>query len=335
MQRSKRATIRFLLAIGVLASIAMTRIGAQGSPGAASANPMRIMIEQDTLSIHRGEQVLLRYRYDNVPFKPCVQELFSPGGINILRDSPADHVHHHALMYAVAVDGVNFWEEQQAPGRQEHRAFTDITVDRHGDIPWVGLTEQLAWVNPRGKELLLNEHRTIRLCQPDDPKVTLVTWGSRFDVPQGKKSATLAGSHYFGLGMRFLTSMDVGGKFRNADDRTGEVVRGDERLVRSDWCAYTASANGAPVTVAMFGHPDNLRHPTHWFTMTKPFAYLSATLNLHREPLKIVSGKPLVLRYGVALWDGSVEPDTIDHLYKRWAAWPRQETNVTGVKQLR
>jgi hypothetical protein len=322
MGRSKIITVRFLLAIGVLASTAVTLIAAQG---AAPVNPMRIIVEQDTLSIHAGDSILLRYRYDNVPFKPYVQQLFSPEGINILRDAPADHLHHHALMFAVAVDGVNFWEEQQAPGRQEHRAFTDVTVERHGDIPWAGLTEQLAWLNPGGKELLLNERRTIRLCQPGDPKVTLLTWESRFEAPQGRKSVTLTGSHYFGLGMRFLESMDVGGQFCNAAGETGDVVRGDERLARADWCAYTASANGKPVTVAMFGHPDNLRHPTQWFTMTKPFAYLSATLNLNREPLTIASGKPLVLRYGVALWDGQVERDTIEHLYKRWAAWPRQE----------
>jgi hypothetical protein len=324
MERSKTITVRFLLVIGVLASTAMTLVAVQGSQGAEPANPMRITIEQDTLSVQAEDRILMRYRYGDVPFKPYVQQLFSPDGINILRDAPADHKHHHALMFAVAVDGVNFWEEQRNPGRQEHRAFTDATIDKHGDIPWAGFTEQLAWLEPSGEKLLLNEHRTIRLCQPNDPKVTLLTWESRFEVPKGRESATLAGSHYFGLGMRFVTSMDVGGQFRNAGGKTGDIVRGDERLVRADTCGYTASANGNPVTVEMFGHPDNLRHPTHWFFMTKPFAYLSATLNLHEEPLKIVSGKPLVLRYGVVLLDGEeVERGMTRPLYEKWAAWPR------------
>jgi hypothetical protein len=335
MERAKIITVRFSLTIGVLASTVVTWIAAQRAEGAVLPNPMRVTVEQDTLSIYAEDCILMQYHYDNVPFKPYVQQLFSPEGINVLRDAPADHLHHHALMFAVAVDGVNFWEEQQAPGRQEHQAFTDVTVDKHGDIPWAGFMEQLAWLNPSGKELLLNEQRTIRLCQPGDPKVTLLTWESRFEVPKGKKSAMLAGSHYFGLGMRFLESMDKAGRHLNASGKAGEVFRGDERLVWSDWCAYTASANGKPVTVAMFGHPDNLRHPTQWFTMTKPFAYLSATLNLHKEPLKIVSGKPLMLRYGVALWDGQVGQETIEHLYKQWAAWPPQEANVTKAKQLR
>ena len=128
----------------------------------------------------------------------------------------------------------------------------------------------------------------------------------------------LTGSHYFGLGMRFLESLDTGGQFLNAAGQTGDTVRGSEQLVRADWCAYTAEADGKPVTIAMFGHPENLRHPTHWFTMTTPFAYLAATLNLHKEPLEVASDKPLVLHYAVAVWDGRIDKSKIDQVYRRW-----------------
>jgi serine protease Do len=72
----------------------------------------------------------------------------------------------------------------------------------------------------------------------------------------------------------------------------------------------------------MFDHPQNPRHPATFFTMTKPFAYLSATLNLHKEPLKVVSDKPLVLRYAVAVWDGKVETEQIDKCYRQWSTQP-------------
>jgi hypothetical protein len=115
--------------------------------------------------------------------------------------------------------------------------------------------------------------------------------------------------------------MDEAGRFQNADRKTGEVFRGDERLLRSSWCAYTADVDGKPLTVAMFDHPDNPRHPATWFTMAKLFAYLSATLNLHTEPLKIEPQKPLLLRYGVALWEGKVEAGEINRAYRRWTTW--------------
>ena len=308
MEKFKSIAIIILLIAGFLSVI---------NPAFAE-NPMRITTEETVVSIHTGSRVLMRYNYENVPFKPCVHELFSPRGVNVLRDAPADHLHHHALMYAVSVDGVNFWEEQQAPGRQSHRSFANIKIDKQGDVPSAGFTEQLNWINPRNQELMLKEQRTIKVCQPDAFKVTLLSWQSRFAVPSGKDSVTLTGSHYFGLGMRFLKSMDMGGRHFNAEGKDGEVVRGSEKLARADWCAYTAKANGKIVTVAMFGHPDNLRHPTYWFTMTNPFAYLSATLNLHREPLKVVSGKSLELRYAVAVWDNRIKEEQIENAYKWW-----------------
>jgi len=290
------------------------------SPPSASfaENPIRVTTEENVVSIRTSSSGLLRYGYRDVPYKPCVQQLFTPGGINVLRDSPADHKHHHALMFAVSVDGLNFWEEAKKPGRQKHRGFCDVAVGADNDIPFGGFTEKLDWINPRTQELLLNESRTIRVCRLDDSKATLLNWQSQFVVPAGRDSATLSGSHYFGLGMRFVKSMDAGGTFRNSSGEAGEGVRGDERLTRANWCAITAEAGGKPVTIAMFCHPDNVRHPTHWFTMARPFAYLSATMNLHREPLKIESGEPLELQYAVALWDGRVENGKIDRLYDRW-----------------
>ena len=199
-----------------------------------------------------------------------------------------------------------------------HKSLGKIRIGKRNNVPIAGFMEQLDWINPRDKELMLQEQRIIAACQPDEFKATLLSWQSRFAVPSGKDSVILSGSHYFGLGMRFLKSMDTGGVHFNAEGKAGEVVRGDERLVRADWCAYTARANGKVVTVAMFGHPDNLRDPTYWFTMTKPFAYLSATLNLHREPLKVLSDKPLVLRYAVVVWDNRVDNKQVEKVYDWW-----------------
>jgi hypothetical protein len=290
-------------------------------------NPLRITMSDDALSVYSGSNAVLRYRYRNVPFKPCVQQLFSPAGVNILRDAPADHLHHHALMFAVTVDGVNFWEEQAAPGRQLHREFDDVRVNKRDDTAFAGFTEHVDWLNPATKELLLEERRTVEVLDLNEPDVTLLTWRSAFTLAEGKESAAITGAHYHGLGMRFVQSMDNGGEFRNADGKAGTVFRGDERLVRSKWCAYSAKADGRDVTVVMFDHPDNERHPATWFTMTAPFAYLSATLNLHEEPLMVVASKPVILRYGVALWDGKAETNQIEDLYERWVAQEKNRSN--------
>ena len=68
------------------------------------------------------------YKHDQVPFKPYLRELYTPKGVNVLRNAPPDHQHHHALMFAVAADGVNFWEEAAGAGRQVEQRF-DVQGD--------------------------------------------------------------------------------------------------------------------------------------------------------------------------------------------------------------
>lgn len=275
-----------------------------------------------TLSILTEGQPLLRYHYTEVPFKPYAQEFFSPSGVNILRDAPSDHLHHHALMFALAVDKVDFWSELETCGHQVHRAFGDDRTGTHDGVSFVTFAEDLDWVAPKTDEVMLKEQRMIEVPDMRAAKVSFLTWQSKLGVPEGKAKVTLTGAHYFGLGMRFIESMDKNGTFFNSSGQPGEIVRGDERNVPANWCAYTAEADGKPVTVAMFSHPENPRHPTTWFTMLTPFSYLAATLNLLKEPLELPAGQPLVLRYGVALWDGRVEAAQIEELYAQWIKWP-------------
>jgi hypothetical protein len=112
--------------------------------------------------------------------------------------------------------------------------------------------------------------------------------------------------------------MDRGGRFFNSERAEGEIVRGSERLTPARWAAYAAVADGGPVTVAVFDHPGNPRHPARMFTMTPPFAYLAATLNLWREPWELSGGRAMDLRYGVAIWDGETDPAGVEAVYRRW-----------------
>jgi hypothetical protein len=260
------------------------------------------------------------YRGRLTPKKPYVRELFTPAGVQVLRDSPDDHKHHHALMFAVGIDGVDFWSENANCGRQAFRSMQTVAPSARDGAAWAGLVQQLDWIAPKAEKPLATEHRTVGVWQAKDAGASVVTWQTRLEPAAGRPSVKLAGSHYFGLGMRFVESMDKGGRFFNADNKDGEVVRGQERLTRTRWCAYTAKAGDKPVTVAMFDHPKNARHPALFFTMPAPFAYISATLNYWKEPLEVKAGQPLELRYAVAAWDGQIGADQVEKLYQRWVA---------------
>ncbi len=275
---------------------------------------LRVEADQSAVVIKSGDKPLAKYQSVENPAKPYLAELYSPAGVNVLRDSPVDHKHHHGLMFAVAVDGVDFWAEGDKFGLQKHRGGDEPRVIERDGRSWVVGNQKLDWVAPTGDKLLLREDRTMVVGRMADLGATVVGGQCVLEAPPGKDSVTLTGSPYFGLGMRFVQSMDKGGTFLNADGKTGVAGTND---ARSAWCAYSASADGKPVTVAMFDLPQNPRHPATWFTMDQGFAYMAATLNLAKEPLKIQSRKPLVLRYAVAVWDGKVEKAKIEQLYQR------------------
>ena len=301
-------------------ALALTAILSAAS-AAAPAHDMRCTRDNDTISIKVGEQTLLACRSTPGPLKVYVKELYTPGGRQVLLDSPHDHIHHHALMYAIGAGGVDFWLDapQNKAGKQVPRSDATAGVTEEGDRRRATIEHTLDWTGP-DQGPVLEERRRIELYDTKGVGPTLLTWSSRLRPTKGKDTVELAPArHYFGLGLRPVRAMD-NGTFLNPTGKPGEPVRGTEKLVRAQWCAYHAAIDGNPVTVAMFDHPENPRHPATWFTMTAPFAYLSATLNLHREPMTLQAGQTLGLTYGVALWDGKTSAEEIEKTYRRWLA---------------
>lgn len=263
---------------------------------------------------------VLKYQYKPNPNKPYVSHWFTPNGVQILRDSPHDHVHHHALMYAIGIDGMDFWVEvpPDEHGRQVSSEYTtSSTADSKGRAEAV-IKQHVNWLAPDEK-VLAEETRTIRTQIGAIADASVLTWQLALRPAAGREAMELWGRHYFGLGMRFVESMDGGNsRFFTAGDAKGTPVRGTEKLTRADWCAVHGEVQGNPVTVAMFDAGDNPRHPAAWFTMTSPFAYLAATLELHEKPLVVAREESLACRYGLALWDGTIGENEIQKAYETW-----------------
>ncbi|NQT13732.1 MAG: PmoA family protein [Planctomycetes bacterium] len=303
----RRCTI--VLLVGVFSLACLPARGQQ---------PIKVVSDESVVSFTSGERPIAEYQFQPKPRKSYFGKLFSPGGANVLRDAPSDHLHHHGLMFAVAVDGVDFWSENEKCGHEKHVGLADVGETTHGGLSWGTFTQDVDWLGPDAKTVCLRESRTVYCSAIPDGGPTLAVWQARLEAPPGKPPVTLSGSTYFGLGMRFVESMDTGGRFQNADGKAGVDGTNDKR---SAWCAYSADADGKPVTVAMFDDPENPRHPATWFTMDSHFAYLAATLNLSKEPLAIESAEPITLRYAVAVWDGQVEPEKIGKLYGQLVEW--------------
>jgi hypothetical protein len=307
----------------VFSMIVLTLLaGAATLPGrgvAAEPAELRVVEGTDVAAIRAGDRTLLQYCTKAAPMKPYVRQLFTPDGVQFLRDSPFDHKHHHALMFAIGVDGVNFWEEVANSGSEKPRGPIGTATARVLDTSCAEILQTLDWTDTHGKQLLVEKRMVGAVDTKIAGPVTLVLWTTELSTAPGIEAVKLDGHHYFGLGMRFLTSMDSGGRFFNATKQPGDLVEGSARLVAAKWCAYTARADGKPVTVAIFDHPSNPRHPNKMFTLSPPFAYLSATLNLWKEPMELKAGAKLKLSYAVAAWDGETSAEQIETLYEKWS----------------
>ncbi len=285
---------------------------------AIGSDRTHVAAEQGTVTVRRGDQTLLVYQSEPNPYKVYVHSLMTPAGRQILRDSPDDHVHHRSLMYAIGVDGVDFWHEAPSarPGRQiPTGSLTTRSASSNGR--WQTTIEQDIDWKDADDQVLLRETRRLNLDGGTLPDATLLVWDSQLSTPEGKDQVELWGRHYFGLGLRMIQSMDQGGKVLRSTEEADQAVRGTEQLSTGPWCGVTAAADGHPVTVAMFDHPENRPQAT-WFTMTGPFAYLSATLGWNDEKIALTAEAPLRLRYAVVLWDGEKSPAEIAEAYSLW-----------------
>ena len=257
-------------------------------------------------------QLEYRSKLDYLPttFKPYVIKLTTPSGINILRDAPLDHIHHHGLMFAIKVDDVNFWEEfdPKEYGRQETVSIEEAVTESNGHKE-KKVESTLIWLDGNGQSLML-EKRTITAYLTGE--ATVLDWISVFTLPPGNEKAILGGNEYHGLGMRFIESMDKGGKFF-ASSGAGKK---EGRLTPCRWMAYTAKADDKPVTLAVFDAKDNPRSMLA-YTMGEvdnEFGYFSATANLYRESVTLTPEKPVTFHYKLVLWDGEKTSKEIEKL---------------------
>lgn len=241
--------------------------------------------------------VVAMWQKEPKPNKPYIDQLFAPGEkpVPLLDDSPADHFHHHSLMFALNVDDTDFLAEKDIKNAGRQEAMNSV-VTVSGD----GSDQNLRWRATDGTPLLDESRRVrVRIEGKSLDVVHWLDWESTLTPAEGRETVRLSEAQYFGLGMRFLPAWANQGEFIWADPTTPPAV-GGEKVSPGDWCAVRNSIEGRPVTVLMLAHAANPR-PGEWFTMSKPFCYLSAMLNLKKDPFTLAKGQSWTLRYSIAV----------------------------------
>ncbi|MGC8739482.1 MAG: DUF6807 family protein [Candidatus Hydrogenedens sp.] len=273
-------------------------------PMIVSAESINLTITDEFLSFLCGPRKIADYRYTKVPFKPYLKRFFTPSGIQILEDAPHDHLHHHGLMFAVAVNDINYWEEIEKSGHQIHQQFSNINVNEKLPIPMSSFVEELVWKSPGNDAPQLTEIRKISSGYWEQENANIILWETQLKNPSDTNTAKLTGHHYFGLGIRLLTTPLENVEIISPAEDNLENVRGDEYLRSTPWCAVVVKNETGTFTLLIIDSPESVRYPARWFTMRMPFVYISATRNLWKEPLEISPGDRVLCKCIFVLWDG-------------------------------
>jgi hypothetical protein len=273
---------------------------------------LKIDCDEDTgrLEISREGRSLLVYSFGGQQFKPYVKELRTLRGANLLLDAPADHLHHHGLMYAIRIDGTNFWEEAKDAGRQEHRRMLEVRSDDTS----ARFRELLDWRSAGSDRPILTEERELILTVDEPADEVALRWRGRFTV--GTAPVKLHGSAYNGLGLRLPPSWDRTALHRNSENAAyTEEQKWD--VTRARWAVVSQSKGDERGTVVLFGSPQNAG-ATSFFSMLNPFAYLSATQSLDLKPMEYGPGEKFEIDYLVLISASEKSMEAIETHYTRW-----------------
>ena len=294
---------------------------------AAADPPISIDSKMDVgqLVVNYKGRKLLVYVFATNQFKPYVRELYTLRGENVLRDSPPDHQHHHGLMYAVYVNGINFWEEREAPGVEKHVELPVhmARVDAKG-TPVAAFTEIIHWLAPTNRTApdslaaaLLLEQRTINVSVDEKNQEVALRWDSAFQVGPNAGKVTIHGPNYDGLGLRLPESFNHVAKFQNSADQpyTGPNT---QNVIAARWTSVSGVMDGREVMLVLFGRPDNARGDGFFFSMLDPFAYLSATQGVDKKPLEYSAGDKFNLSYLLTVYSENKAPEFVRRRCELW-----------------
>lgn len=288
---------------------------------AETAPEVKVTPLADRVRVEIGGQLFTEYVWGDGATRPYCYPLLAPDGTPLSRDFPmkqtpgedTDHPWHRSLWFAHSmVNGVDFWNEGTGDAgrspKDKGKTVQEVLVETTSGAVGV-IRARNRWVAPDGK-LICTDDRTLRFRATANGRLLdyEVTLHALPDAP------LLMGDNKDGtMAMRLAQWMTMPHKVQGKD------IPGNGHIVtstgvrdaaawgkRADWCDYFAGHNGKTYGVAIFDHPDNLRHPTWW--MARDYGLFGANPfgqhdyeNLKDQPhigdYTIPAGGSLTLRY--------------------------------------
>ena len=264
--------------------------------------------------------------------KPILYPIYSPGQIAMTRDWPMkqdtkgeshDHPHHKSMWIAHEINGVDFWAEKG--GSVKTQSVESNFVGEPSNV----FRANSNWVKKSDGKTLLSDQSTYWFGGDKTSRwinclVKYQATHGDFQFDDTKEGLFAIRTH---PNLRLTSKPKAGvtevfGKAINSEGVTGKEIWGK----RAKWLLYYGEIDGTPVSIAMYDHPSNLRHPTTWHA--RDYGLVTANpFGLHhflgREKgsgaFKVKNGGALQLRYRVEFFKGIATVETIDEKFQAFA----------------
>ncbi len=330
MQRST-----FGLILGLLVLSFGGKLTVADDTSVVSQEQVTIKQMADRCRVLIGGELFTEYIFDKYD-KPILYPIIGPHGIGMTRNYPmrpgvageaTDHPHHQSLWFShQPINGVNFWAPHGKVGKCVHDRL--LAVKSCGSRGLIRAANR--WVSD-GK-VIFTDTRTLAFESLGSARV--IDWEITISASQGpvtfgdSKEGTMAIRSHPNL--RLENDPRHGVTTANGQAVNSEGIRGREVWgKRADWIDYWGTVDNKVVGLAIFDHPTNPRHPTHW--MARPYGFIGANpfgLNAFegKPPgtgnMTIPAGEKVTFRYRFLFHEGDPQTAKIAERYRNYA---RQE----------
>ena len=334
----KRLLPRLWFLCGGLALAVTSSVSAEPAAG------VKLTPLSDRVRVEIGGQLFTEYVHGDGASRPYCYPILAADGTPLTRDFPMkdtpgedrDHPWHRSFWFAHSmVNGVDFWNEAggdagKSPKDKGRTVQETIVETTSGPTGVIRTRNRL--VAPDGR-LICTDERTLRFHGSAagrfiDFEVTLQA------LPDGP---LLLGDNKDGtMAIRLAQWMTQPHKYDKREiPGHGHIVTatGEREAAawgkRADWCDYYAPHKGKTYGVAIFDHPQNLRHPTWW--MARDYGLFAANPfgqhdfegrkdQPHLGDYTIPAGGSLTLRYRFYFHLGDETTARVAEQYAEYAA---------------
>jgi Methane oxygenase PmoA len=242
--------------------------------------------------------------YSSNELRAYVFPLYTPNGVLVLQEAPADHPHHQGVFAGAELDGNDLWNAGSF-GLPRHRQellgkLTDIRASASESR--VAFSHDVRWTTADGNELLA-ERRTVVLR--DAGECTVAEWRSTFSHLH--KATRFGQIKESGLGVRVPPHWETrfGGRIRDGHDRRGEAGCFDQS---SPWLSIEGAA-GSEARAGVVLVPTS--EPCPWFT--RDYGVHIYNPARHRT-IDLEPGAEVTWSFRVLAYDGARTIRDIDRL---------------------